>query len=484
MRWPRPKSLYSLLLTGFALVSIPLLLGVVIAATKVRSLAEESASLVRSGVETTHNTQQLFQVIAAIERSTKLYQVLSDPDLLEAFRESRERLLTALDNIESASSDPVRATHIGVIRNSLHRIDNALLNRSTADAGAMRDAVEAVAPMWDAAFQLSAATGEHIETGLSRLQAATAETQSYLFWQSAVLILLTAVLVGIFTFVLLRPIRQIDIAINQLGKGTFSKTILVRGPSDLVNLGKQLEWLRVRLLELAQERNRFLRHMSHELKTPLASIREGTELLMDGAVGELDSAQREVTSILRDNSIKLQQLIENLLSFSAWQARHTGLEVSQFRLRPLIKSALETHQLTLLAQRVHLDLNVQDVELNADRAKLKLILDNLLSNALKYSPRGGTIFIHARADKEMLTLDVADTGPGISPEERGAIFDAFYSGKAPTAGHLKGTGIGLSVVSEFVQAHGGTIEIMDGKFPGAHFRLRLPLAPVLEVETA
>jgi two-component system sensor histidine kinase GlrK len=341
MRWPRPKSLYSLLLTGFALVSIPLLLGVVIAATKVRALAAESASLVRTGVETTHHTQQLFQVIAAIERSTKLYQVLSDPDLLEAFRESRERLLTALENIESASNDPVRATHIATLRNSLHRIDNALLSSSTPDPDALRDAVEAVAPMWDAAFQLSASTSEHIETGLSHLQSATAETQQYLFWQSAVLILLTALLVGVFTFVLLRPIRQIDNAINQLGKGTFSKTITVRGPSDLVNLGKQLEWLRVRLLELAQERNRFLRHMSHELKTPLASIREGTELLMDGAVGELDSAQREVTTILRDNGIKLQQLIENLLSFSAWQARHTGLEITQFRLRPLIKSALE-----------------------------------------------------------------------------------------------------------------------------------------------
>ncbi len=484
MRWPRPKSLYSLLLTGFALVSIPLLLAVVIAATKVRALATESASLVRSGVETTHHTQQLFQVIAAIERSTKLYQVLSDPDLLEAYRESRERLLTALETIEGASNDPVRATYIATLRNSLHRIDNALLVRSPSDPDALKDAVEAVAPMWDSAFQLSAATSEHIETGLSHLQSATADTQRYLFWQSAVLIFLTATLVGVFTFVLLRPIRQIDNAISQLGKGTFSKSIAVRGPSDLVNLGRQLEWLRMRLLELAQERNRFLRHMSHELKTPLASIREGTELLMDGAVGELDSSQREVTSILRDNSIKLQQLIENLLSFSAWQARHTGLEVSQFRLRPLIKSALETHQLTLLAQRVHLDLNVQDVELNADRAKLKLILDNLLSNALKYSPRGGTIFIHARADKEMLTLDVADTGPGISPEERGAIFDAFYSGRAPTAGHLKGTGIGLSVVWEFVQAHGGSIEIVDGKFPGAHFRLRLPLAPNLESEAA
>jgi two-component system sensor histidine kinase GlrK len=348
----------------------------------------------------------------------------------------------------------------------------------------MRDAVAAIPSMWDAALQLSSATSEQIESGLSQLQTQTAETQKYLFWLSAGLIFLTALLVALFTYVLMRPIRQIDSAISQLGKGTFSKTILVRGPSDLVDLGRQLEWLRVRLLELAQERNRFLRHMSHELKTPLANIREGTELLMDGAVGELDSSQREVTAILRDNGIKLQSLIENLLSFSAWQARHSGLEISEFHLRPLVKSVLETHQLTLLAQRVHLDLKVQDIELRADRAKLKLILDNLLSNALKYSPRGGTIYIHASQERDVLVLDIADTGPGISKDERGAIFEAFYSGRAPTAGHLKGTGIGLSVVNEFVQAHGGSIEILDDVFPGAHFRVRLPLAPRLEAEPA
>ena len=484
MRLPRPKSLSSLMLTGFALVSVPLLFAVVIAVTKVRALSEESAALVRSGVETAHLTQQLFQQIAAIERSAKLYQVLNDPGLTDVYRDSRERLLVILSNIETATADSVRRTQLQELRQSLRRVDTALLARGPVSAELVRDAVEAIAPMWDAAFELSASTGESIETGLSRLQTATAETQQYLFWQSAALILLTALLVTVFTFLLMRPIRAIDSAISQLGKGTFSKPIVVRGPTDLVNLGRQLEWLRMRLLELAQERNRFLRHMSHELKTPLASIREGTELLMDGAVGELDSAQREVTTILRDNGIKLQQLIENLLSFSAWQARHSGLEITEFRLRPLIKSALETHQLTLLAQRVHLDLKVQDVELRADRAKLKLILDNLLSNALKYSPRGGTIFIHAHADKDLLVLDVADTGPGITKEERSAIFEAFYSGRAPTAGHLKGTGIGLSVVSEFVQAHGGSVEILDGVFPGAHFRIRLPLAPQLEAEPA
>jgi two-component system sensor histidine kinase GlrK len=336
---------------------------------------------------------------------------------------------------------------------------------------------EAFVTLFDAATVLSEETSLQIEAGLSHIQSSTNETQRYLLWQSAGVILITASLVGMFTFLIMRPIRQIDDAINQLGQGTFSKTIAVRGPSDLRKLGQQLEWLRTRLLEIAQERNRFLRHMSHELKTPLAGVREGTELLLDGAVGELTSGQREVGEILRDNSIRLQQLIENLLSFSAWQTRHTGLELTQFRLRPLIKSALETHQLTLLAQRMHLDLKVDDIELHADRAKLKLILDNLLSNALKYSPKGGTIFVHAHHDKGQLVLDVADTGPGIAISERAAVFEAFYSGRAPVSGHLKGTGIGLSVVSEFVLAHGGTIEIMDGQFSGAHFRVVMPLKP-------
>ena len=472
------------MLTGFALVSAPLLLAVVIGAAKVRNLSEESAALVRSGVEATHYSQQLFQQIASMERGARLYQVLNDPALLQVYRDSRERLLVTLNNIEGVAEDPLRQTHIQALRGGLRRLDGALLALPPATPEVVREGLEAIAPMWQAAFELSNATGEQIETGLSRMQASTAETERYLLWLSVGLIFLTAMLVGVFTFVLMRPIRQIDHAISQLGKGTFSKAIAVRGPSDLENLGRQLEWLRMRLLELAQERNRFLRHMSHELKTPLANIREGTELLMDGAVGELDSAQREVTTILRDNSIKLQQLIENLLSFSAWQARHAGLEVSEFRLRPLVKSVLETHQLTLLAQRLHLELKVQDIELRADRAKLKLILDNLLSNALKYSPRGGTIYIHAKADDDVLVLDVGDTGPGISVDERGAIFQAFYSGRTPIAGHLKGTGIGLSVVNEFVQAHGGSIEIVDGVFPGAHFRVRVPLAPTLEGTTA
>ncbi len=484
MRFLRPRSLTGLMLIGFALVSVPLLVAVVVATAKVRRLANESTTLVRTSVDVTRSTQQLFQQVRQMERSIRLYQVLKDGAMLAGYRQSRDQLMATLKQIDRPPADVQRSAYIASIVMNQGKLDAVLLGGSPPTESQIDTLNPIINQLWTDMAALAQTSGVQIDSGLKHLKEVTDATQTYLNVLPVFMILLTAGLVAVFTQLIMRPIRQIDRSINQLGKGTFAVPITVTGPSDLVALGHQLEWLRTRLLEIAQERNRFLRHMSHELKTPLAAIREGAELMMDGAVGELDIQQREVTGILRDNSIRLQQLIENLLSFSAWQARHTGLEITEFRLRPLIKAALETHQLSLLAQRVQLDLKVQDVELRADRAKLKLILDNLVSNALKYSPRGGTIHIHAKSVGEHLIMDVADTGAGIDKEERAAIFDAFYSGRAPQAGHLKGTGIGLSVVMEFVQAHGGSIEIMDHVFRGAHFRVRLPLAPSGEGVTA
>jgi two-component system sensor histidine kinase GlrK len=118
---------------------------------------------------------------------------------------------------------------------------------------------------------------------------------------------------------------------------------------------------------------------------------------------------------------------------------------------------------------------VEELTPLADRGKVRLILDNLLSNAIKFTPRGGTISLSARAEREQLVMDVLDSGPGVPVHERKRIFEAFYQGKSPQGGHVKGTGIGLSVVTEFVNAHGGAIEILESRLGGAHFRVRLPM---------
>jgi two-component system sensor histidine kinase GlrK len=232
--------------------------------------------------------------------------------------------------------------------------------------------------------------------------------------------------------------------------------------------------MRQRLADLEQQKNRFLRHMSHELKTPLTALREGAELLSDEIVGHLTPEQREVAEILRHNSIELQKLIEDLLSYGASQSHKPSLDLAPVQLRRLMSRVLDDQKLASRAKRLKLNVNVRDVTLTVDFEKLRVMLDNLVSNAIKFSPAGGTISISATEVDGVVEIDVADQGPGIAPEERKLVFEPFYRGQYAADALVKGTGIGLSVVREYAQMHGGTAEIVDGE-PGARIRIRLPL---------
>ena len=463
------------MLVGLALMAVPLLVAIVIALLQIRDLSDTGQKIVLQGVTNARASQALFAQVASLERTARLYEVLNDPKLLEPFRTQDGLLSQTREQLHRQAASDTRQTleEIGQLQ---QQIRGAVIAGATPkDPAAQASLDERFTQLTALVERVAQQSNAQVDAQVAALQARTVEARTHLFWTGAAVLPLAVIAVLLLTVGIGRPLRQLDRAISELGQGTFTNPIAVAGPRDLERLGGQLEWLRQRLLELAHERNRFLRHMSHELKTPLANIREGTELLMDGAVGELDSNQREVAAILRENGIKLQRMIENLLSFSAWQTSSVGLEATEFRLRPLVKQVLENQQLTLLSQRVRLDVHVDDVVLVADRGKIRLILENLMSNAVKYSPKGGTIHLMARTAGPQLILDVADGGPGIPVEDRQHIFDAFYTGRAAKSTAVKGTGIGLSVVLEFVAAHGGNVQIIDGQYPGAHFRITMPV---------
>jgi len=473
MRRLLPQSLNGYLLAGLGVFALPLLAVILHATFQLQRLTVSGQRLVLESVELTRLSQEVYGQLRQVERSARLYQIAGDQQLLAAYDARDNELEGVLEELRAAVRGDTAIKAIDGLRGARAQA-RLRLHDSAADASASRNALAEMDGLDAQAAGLASLVSDGINAELGTLRARTDAARRELLLESGVLLPLLLLAALLFMVGISRPIRQIDRAITELGSGNFSHEIAVRGPRDLSRLGEQLEWLRNRLLELAQERNRFLRHMSHELKTPLANMREGTELLMDGAVGALGAAQREVTAILQENSIKLQRMIENLLSFSAWQTNSTGLDVSEFPLRPLVRQVLENQQLTLVSQRVRLEVQVQDLVLGADRGKLRLVLDNLLSNAIKYSPRGGTIWVRARSLGQECMIEVADSGQGIPLEERSKVFEAFHTGRAPS-GHVRGTGIGLSVVNEFVHIHGGRIEIVDGEFPGAHFRITMPL---------
>lgn len=470
MRIARPKSLFGLILIGFALVAVPLLAGVLWAAVHMDRLAGRSEALIVQGVQATRASRLIVEQITSLERNARLYEVLNDREMLSLYVAKHAELEDTINVLTGLLPDATVADSLRQLRQTSQEI-LADLRMGASDPDAMPDRFRALSAH---AAVIAAASNRLIDEELGMLQSSARRAQRGLAWLSAALLPGTLALVLVFTLLVARPIRQIDRAISELGKGTFSRPLVVSGPRDLELLGRQLEWLRLRLLDLAQEKNKFLRQMSHELKTPLANIREGTELLLDGAVGELAREQREVTGILRDNGLKLQQLIENLLAFSAWQSKTAELDLETVELRPLVQQAVRHHRLALVSSHVRLDVHVENIVMHADAEKLHIVMDNLISNATKFTPAGGTILIKASAEGEQVVVDVADTGPGVPVEDRGRIFEAFYQGKLPQGGHVAGTGIGLSVVLECVRAHGGSIELIDGEHSGAHFRIRMP----------
>ncbi len=464
----RPQSLSGLLSAALLLIVLPLTAAVVYGGLQLRQLSRASDVLVRDSITLTLHTQVLFQDISLMERTANLFPITSDPRYARAFQTNYEAFGRTLNRL----ADYVPGTDISSVRAAGAAAAQVIAGESAG--GSAANAFSRFNALSIEADRIAQRARTDIDSRLQEVETEARSTQQGLLWSLIALVPAALGIAGIFWYFVLRPLRAIDRAISDLGRGTFSQTIAISGPADLSALGRQLEWLRTRLVDIALERNRFLRHMSHELKTPLANIREGTDLLLDGAVGPIDENQREVASILRENALRLQQLIENLLSYSAWKARTSSVELTTFRLSSLVGTVIDSQRLAMAARNLTLDMHVADLDLLADRAKLKLVLENLLSNAIKFTPRGGTVHLHAYPDGATTVIDFADTGPGIAANERDKVFDAFYSGNTPQGGPLKGTGIGLSVVREFVEAHGGSVDIVTGEYPGAHLRIRLP----------
>jgi two-component system sensor histidine kinase GlrK len=203
-------------------------------------------------------------------------------------------------------------------------------------------------------------------------------------------------------------------------------------------------------------------------------LREGAELLNDEVAGPLRPAQRQVVSIMRDNSVKLQRLIEELLDYQRALHAAASLEVKPVVLDALVAEAAHAHELAAQSKGLRLAIDAQSATLEADPEKLRSIVDNLISNAVKFTPPGGTITVRARVQSGEAMIDVIDSGPGVPAEERESIFNLFVRGRGKGDGsRIKGSGLGLAIARELAEAHGGHIDVVP-EGGGGHFRVTLP----------
>ena len=470
-----PRSFLGLCLASFILVAVPLVAALAYSAWHSERLADRSRSAVFNASQAARASRTLVNRIGSLERLATLEAPALDPDLGRVHASFRQ---VAQELLQLPLEDDQRAALKRTMTQEQRLYDllaaPQMANRSTANRSAERRRVtELAAGLAENASEVLAISTRVADREVMRLRSDAETVQRQLI---LLVIFSTAVALALalaLTRHIARPIAELDAAIRQLGGADFHQPIAVRGPDDLKTLGERLDWLRRRLVELEDEKNRFLRHLSHELKTPLTALREGAELLHDEIVGSLSPSQRSVVSIMKDNSIKLQRLIEELLDYQRALHAAAALAPRRLALDTLVREVAQAHELAAQAKGQRLALELERVQVNADPEKLRSIVDNLIGNAVKFTPAGGSVEVSARSSGDEALIDVIDSGPGVPAEERESIFDSFFRGRANAGSRVEGSGLGLAIAREFVEAHGGKISVLAEE-RGAHFRVALP----------
>lgn len=471
MRFHYPKSFFKLLSVGFLLAVLPLVIGLLINTVAIQRLAAQSQRAVYDAARVSHATRELSETASALQRAAQQSVVLHDAALWDSYLALHERFATAYVQLSALPLEAPMRNELDALLKREQELNAELLRigmQAPEAAGLARNH----AAIADSARQLLGRSSGAIDREAESLRALAEETETRVKEQLFMLLPFAIFVVSGFTYLLAKPISQIEQGIRDLGERRFENRIEVSGPDDLEQLGHQLDWLRLRLVQLEEQKSSFLRHISHELKTPLTALREGSDLLAEEVAGPLTERQREIVRILRQHSLELQRLIENLLRHGETEFQQASLKLRPLKPMDIISSVVEKQTLAMAARDIRLVLKVDGFAMRTDAERFRIVFDNLLSNAVKYSPAGGTITVAMSRTGDNAILEVIDEGPGVAAEEREHLFDPFYRGQAVAAGAVKGTGLGLSITMEHVLTLGGKIDVGDGS---GRFTVTLPL---------
>lgn len=466
-------SFRQLLLGVFLLIAVLLSAASLHALWTLDRLAAHSRDSGRHALALTQQSQLLAERSVAMARSARQFLVLDDPAFRQRYADAWREGKLALGAIEHGLPHAT-AQAFTRWRDAGDQAWDLLQAPARPRSNERQQALEqALAPLGEVNEVIALEVKQEVERSNSVLIDELDRRRTVLGGQVIASVAVAALLAGGFGLWLSRPLAQIEAGIDLLGANRLDTPIAVRGPADLQRVGQQLDWLRQRLAQLEADKARFMRHISHELKTPLAALREGVALLEDGVAGALSPNQREIAGILNQNTAALQSQIEALLRYNeaAFDAEHVQRTPTDMAV--LVACVIDSQRLQWQAAQLTVSCEGKAQPIAVDADKMAVVVSNLLSNAVRFSPIGGLVHFRLGERDGTLLLDCSDQGPGVAPHDADRIFEPFYQGQRQPPGARHGNGIGLSIVQEYIAAHGGSLRLLPSQ-RGARFQIALP----------
>ena len=470
----RINSLSTLVLAGFLLAGLPLLWTIWSSIQSVGELAGLSQKAVVRSSQATQHSRVLTETLTAMERSLRQYFVLNDIELFAAYQKDRQLFVSTVDQLHGLKLEG----ELKVALDSLVAREKTLfesIGQKKLNKTEELNLVKGFSELNESTQALWKLSAEWVDEQSAELKEAATDVQKDILKKASFLLPAFIILVILFTYLIARPIRQLERSIGNMSGGDLNKPIIIEGPADIRSLGERLNFLRQKLKKLEEDQQKFLQQVSHELKTPLASINEGAGLLSDEVVGKLNGEQTDIVHIMKASSLELQEQINTLLEFNRLNAQKNSLNIGRHGVLPLVNQAVTRQRILLKSKNIDIKLDLPKTHINVDKQKIDMVLDNLLSNAIKYSPQGGEVVLSASILDNKIVMLISDQGYGLDISEEFKIFDLFYQGHAAKQYNIQGNGLGLAIAKDLVEAHGGSITADINYKGGAKFVVTLPM---------
>jgi len=473
-------SIKKLTLLGFTLVALPLVLALIYSTTQVNLMSKQSAQAILSVVALTKVNRELSETQLKLERYASQYIVLKDVELKGDYLSQEAQILVLVNDDLAVYKDDELAQSSQEFSSIIENI-NELISAETIDDNTLEIIQNQFVALTDVSREIHIRSDELINNQASKIDK-TAKQVSDTILISLLIIPMISIIAGVFIYLITTPLKVLIEKIQSLEKGDFDKEIKLRGSPEIREIADALEIMRLRLHALELQKSSFIRHISHELKTPLAAIREGTELLYDNSVGKLNDEQQEICYIIKDSVNRLQRLIEDLLNFNIVLDSTSLQDSEKISLQVLLDNVLSDHKLDIKRKKLAINQVNEEVVIYSNAKQLKVVLDNILSNAIKYSSDHDTISIYTEFKNKQLQLFIVDNGPGINSDIKDKIFDAFYQGPSPENSQIKGSGLGLTIVKELLMRLNGEISIESNSLNNKGTRVQITLPRVEKLE--
>ena len=316
----------------------------------------------------------------------------------------------------------------------------------------------------------------YLAESIANVDAEIADIRRNLIVFAVIIIILIAMLSLALAFMTTEPIDNFISVSKEISKGNFNVKAKEKGTSELVEMAKALNYMSQELGDFEQNRKKFVSDVSHELKTPLATIKLICDSIVTTDNPDPDML-REFLSDLSDEVDRLTRLVERLLTLTKMDANQKSMEASPVDFLVMLKAiarklAPNAHAKNIMLMSDFEDITLEPVMLDYD--KIWEAVYNVTDNAIKYTPEGGIVRMGLGIKNQMLVVTVEDNGPGIPDSEKEHIFDRFYRLDDSRARDTGGTGLGLAIAKEAVMLHGGEISIKDARGGGSIFTITIP----------